>query len=199
MTTQPVDLVSRIRDGTNGAEAELVERYSRGIGILLRQASKDRVLAEDLRQETFRIVIEKIRNGEVREPEKLSGYVLSVARNVAIGYYRRAPRAEASDLEEAAQLADRSPSPLDVLLRREQRAIARQVLNEMETARYREVLYRFYIAEEPKTQICTLLGLSGVHFNRILYRAKERYRTLYQEAIRRRNRKDEGDRINSGS
>jgi RNA polymerase sigma-70 factor (ECF subfamily) len=183
----------------NGAEAELVERYARGIAILLRHASKDPVLADDLQQETFRIVIEKIRKGEVREPEKLSGFVLAIARNVAIGYYRRAVRAEASDLEEAEQLADPSPGPLDELLRREQTAIARQVLNEMESARDREVLYRFYIAEEPKTQICTLLGLSGVHFNRILYRAKERYRVLYQEAMHRHRRKDERDRINSTS
>ena len=199
MTPQAADLVSRIREGMTGAEAELVERYSRGVTILLRQASKDRILAEDLRQETFRIVIEKIRNGEVREPEKLTSFVLGIARNLAIGYHRRALRAERSDLEEAAQLVDRSPNPLDELLRREQSAIARRVLREMETARYREVLYRFYIAEEPKSHICTLLGLTGVHFNRILYRAKERYRTLYQEAMRKHSRRDKHVKINSHS
>jgi hypothetical protein len=38
-----------------------------------------------LYQETFRIALEKIRRGDVREPEKLSGFMGGIARNLVIG------------------------------------------------------------------------------------------------------------------
>jgi RNA polymerase sigma-70 factor (ECF subfamily) len=108
--------------------------------------------------------------------------VCNIAGNLAIDYYRRAARMEPGDFESARRFPD-PPRQLDDLLRREEARLARKVLAGMETARYREVLYRFYIAEESKEHICARLRLSALHFNRILYRAKERYRVLYQEAL----------------
>jgi RNA polymerase sigma-70 factor, ECF subfamily len=190
VTPHAADLVSRIRGRAQGAEEELVERYTRGITLLLEHTCNDRSAAEDLCQETFRIVIEKIRNGDVREPEKLSGFVCHTAKNLAIEYYRLAARVESTDFENARQFPQ-AAHQLDDLLRQEEARLARKVLDGMETLRYREVLYRFYIAEEPKEQICARLQLSALHFNRILYRAKARYRTLYEEAIAHRAGKRE--------
>lgn len=188
MASPSADLVSRIFERLHGAEDELVRRYARGISTLLRHSCKDSSAVEDLTQETFRIVIEKIRNGDLREPDKLSGFVCQTARNLAIGHYRRAARTESAEFDDQREFSE-SARQLDDLLRQEQAQLARRVLDGMETARYRELLYRFYIAEEPKEQICARLQLSAVHFNRILYRAKESYRSLYEEAIGRYNRK----------
>ena len=51
----------------------------------------------------------------------------------------------------------------------------------MKSARDRQVLFRFYIAEENKEDICSDLGLSSLHFNRVLFRARERFRELYEQ------------------
>ncbi|HKD10487.1 MAG TPA: sigma factor, partial [Thermoanaerobaculia bacterium] len=82
--TRPLetDLASRIRIGDRQAEAELVARYQRGVTLLLRRSAGDPSLAEDLAQETFRIALEKIRRGDLREPEKLAGFLCSLARNL---------------------------------------------------------------------------------------------------------------------
>ena len=43
----------------------MFERYARGLLFLLKQRTRDVELAQDLRQETFRIAIEKLRDGPV--------------------------------------------------------------------------------------------------------------------------------------
>ena len=57
------DLVGRIRQGDRQAEDELVQRYRRGVAIILRAESSDAAAVDDLFQETFRIALEKIRQG----------------------------------------------------------------------------------------------------------------------------------------
>jgi DNA-directed RNA polymerase specialized sigma24 family protein len=43
------------------------------------------------------------------------------------------------------------------------------------------VLYRFYLADDDKEEICAELGVSSLHFNQILCRARERYKKLFEE------------------
>lgn len=180
-----VDLVSRIRAGDRQAEAELVERYSRGVMIIIRREVHETVAVEDLHQEGFRIVLEKIRRGDVREPEKLSGFVCGVARNLVIDHFRRAARQENNaEIEEAVSIPHPAPDQLQELLRKEKADLVRQVLKEMSNERDIQALYRFYIADDDKEQICADLGLTSLHFNRVLHRARERFRELYERAMR---------------
>src|SRR5262249_32352399 len=182
----PADLVRRILAGERSAEDELVSRYSRGVSIIVRRIARDASLTEDLCQETFRLVLEKVRRGEVREAEKLSGFICSLARNLAIDHFRQASRREtAEDVESTRPLSDPAPDQLSVLLEREKANGVRQVLKELKPPRDREILYRFYIAEEDKERICADLGLSSLHFNRVLYRARERFRELCQQIVKR--------------
>jgi len=184
-TCSLVDLVSRIRAGDRQAEAELVERYSRGVKIIIRREVDDAAAAEDIHQETFRIGLEKIRQGDVREPERLSGFICGVARNLVIDYFRRAARQEnMTEIEEAARLPHPASDQLQELLRKEKADLVRQVLKEMPNERDIQVLYRFYIADDEKEQICADLGLTSLHFNRVLHRARERFRELYELAMR---------------
>lgn len=87
--TAEASLAERIRAGDTPAEKQLVERYSRGVRIILRNAGADRSIEDDLHQETFRIALEKIRKGDVRDPSMLSGFIASLARNLATDYFRR--------------------------------------------------------------------------------------------------------------
>jgi RNA polymerase sigma-70 factor (ECF subfamily) len=184
-TCSRVDLVSRIRAGDRQAEAELVERYSRGVMIIIRREVRDTAVAEDLYQETFRIILEKIRQGDVREPERLSGFICGVARNLVIDYFRRAARQKGmTEIEEAAPLPHFAPDQLQELLRKEKADLVRQVFKEMPNERDIQVLYRFYIADDEKEQICADLGLTSLHFNRVLHRARERFRELYERVMR---------------
>lgn len=57
-----------------------------------------------------------------------------------------------------------------------------QLLGELDTARDRELLYRFYVAEDEKTVICRDLGLTSLHFNRVPFRARQRFKELLERS-----------------
>jgi RNA polymerase sigma-70 factor (ECF subfamily) len=173
-------LVGRIRDGDLTAESELVSRYARGVRMIVSRGTRDRSMVDDLCQETFRIAIEKIRRGDVRDPKRLSGFMCGLARNITVDHFRRSRRADsvAADAE-----SDPSPNQLERLLADERAGIARKVLSELDSDRDRQILFRFYVAEESKARICADLRLSSLHFNRVLFRARGRYRALYQANV----------------
>jgi RNA polymerase sigma-70 factor (ECF subfamily) len=184
------DLVRRIVSGDPAAEAELVQRFSRVTSFLLRRLTRDDAAAEDLYQETFRLVIEKVRLGELREAERLPGFVSSMARNLFLGSVRRDVRRRQrhEDDPEAAEAApDPAPGQLAGLLARERAATVRRVLAELKNERDREILSRYYIADQDKEAICRDLQLSDLHFNRVLFRARQRYKELYEQRQERRN------------
>jgi RNA polymerase sigma-70 factor (ECF subfamily) len=182
------DLVARIRAGDRQAEDELVRRFHRGITVILIRSSRDPSVVDDLHQDTFRIALEKIREGAVREPEKISGFIASVARNLVIEHFRKLSARQLSGAPEDAGLTSSDPDPLEGMLEAERAAIVRRVLSEMRSKRDRRILFRFYIAEDEKEAICRDLGLSSLHFNRVLFRARERYRELYEAAARMRGK-----------
>ena len=184
----PASLVTRIARGDREGEEELINRYRRGVLAVLSGARRDPAAIDDLYQETFRIAIEKIRSGALREPEKLSGFLCGLARNLAIDHFRRAAKHPLIAFPDGETLASDAPDPLDDLLRSERAAIARRVLSELPTERDREILHRFYVAEEDKERICLDLGLTSLHFNRVLFRARERYREHYGKAARKGER-----------
>jgi RNA polymerase sigma-70 factor, ECF subfamily len=177
-----VDLVRRIVSGEPAAEAELVDRFSRALSFLLRRLTRDDTAAEDLYQETFRLVIEKVRKGELREPERLPGFVSSMARNLFLGSVRRGGRRQKwqGDSEATETAPDPAPGQLAKLLVKEKAAAVRGVLGELKNDRDREILSRYYISGEDKEDICRDLELSDLHFNRVLFRARQRYKELFE-------------------
>src|SRR5262245_5621804 len=112
-------LARRIVAGDAAAEGDLVERYSRGVRFLLSELTRDRARTDDLHQETFRLVLQKVRAGELREPEKLPGFIRQIAKNLFIEDYRKAARRATEDLETAPQPADPSPDQLAQVLKEE--------------------------------------------------------------------------------
>jgi RNA polymerase sigma-70 factor (ECF subfamily) len=182
-------LIERIAAGDPRAEAELVERFGEGLLFLLRRWTRDPGAADDLYQETLRLALQKIRQGEVREPDRLAAFLRALARNLSIHHYRRGAVREGRErpfeperLEGAAPEAV-AEGPLQRLLRSEKAGLVRRLIEELGVERDRQVLLRFYIREEEKERICADLGLSGKDFNVVLFRARQRYRKLYEERL----------------
>ena len=177
------ELVRRIMAGDPQAESRLAQCYSRSLSYLLRRLTGDPTLAEDLHQETFRVVLEKLRKGEVREPEKLAGFIRGTAKNLWISDYRKARRrGEATELGEAPEPLDPAPSALARVLLEEDRRHVRRILEELKLERDREILLRFHLAEQSKEEICEALGLTSRQFNVTLFRARQRFKQLLERS-----------------
>ena len=174
------ELARRIRSGDRTAEAELVQRYGRGLLFHLRRTAGDPDLADDLYQETFRVVLERLRGEGIAEPERLAGFILGTGRNLFLaGWRKRSRRGEGTSLD-AAEIDPPDPVPgqLDRVLQEEEIQQVRRLIGELGTDRDRQILFRFYVAEEDKTRICADLGLDSLHFNRVLFRARQRFKDL---------------------
>jgi len=175
------DLVRRIQAGDATAEEELVQRYSRGLGYLLRRLGATPDLADDLHQETFRIVLERLRTKGLDEPAGLAGFLRGTARNLMIAERRKTARRRTdADDEELAQAVHPAPSQLSSVLLDEEAETVRRLIRELPTDRDRELLLRYYVSEEAKESLCSDLGLDSLHFNRVLFRARQRFKEILE-------------------
>lgn len=180
------DLVRRIAAGDASAEEELVRRYSRGLLYLLRSQGAPPEQADDLHQETFRIVIERLRRRELDDPAGLAGFLRATGRNLLIAERRKTARRRTdADEETLEQAVHPSPGQLSSVLHEEEAEIVRKLIHELPTDRDRQLLLRFYVAEEEKTDICAALGLDSLHFNRVLFRARQRFKDLLERFEKR--------------
>jgi RNA polymerase sigma-70 factor (ECF subfamily) len=178
---EAAELVRRIQDGDRDAEDDFIRRYERGVAIIVARACRDRLPADDLCQDVLTTALQRIRAGAVRGPERLSGFVAGLARMTVLEYFRKESTRSTIEARMPPPAQAAPAVALEQLLRQEKALIVRAVLSELESDRDREILSRFYIAEEDKDRICSDLDLTPLHFNRVLFRARERYRTLYRQ------------------
>jgi len=168
-------LVAQIKAGEESGMEQLYKLFSRGIRYYLcRQLGPQEL--EDKVHDTFLIVVNAIRRGDLREPERLMGFVRTVVRRQVAAYIEQAVhnRREQADLETGITVADRKQNP-------EQEAMVRQKAELMESAlsalsdRDREILVRFYLKEQPQEQICREMDLTETQFRLLKSRAKAKF------------------------
>jgi RNA polymerase sigma-70 factor (ECF subfamily) len=178
----PEDLAARILAGDALAEGELVRKYQRGVLLILNRATGDPELARDLCQDTFVIVLNRLRARPLEDPSRHAAFIAQTARNLAIAEKRREVRRRTQpDSMAVAQAAHAAPSR-ETLSELESSAIAvRRLLAEMKSPRDRMAIVRFYLDEQSKESICADLGVTELQFNVILFRARERFRQLLED------------------
>jgi RNA polymerase sigma-70 factor, ECF subfamily len=168
-------LVSRIQNGDRLAEKILVEHYQRGLMLVIRrQTTAD--IANDIIQETWRVAIENIRKGALRDPEKLPHYLVQTGRNQVVMYYRR-HKNSGVDTDNIPEPLNHQ-GPLELLEIAQAKHLAQQLLNALNTPRDKEILHRYYLQEEEKDAICNDMNLTELHFNRVIHRAKQRLKQI---------------------
>lgn len=80
-------------NGDENGLKELLERYKSKVYTSIYMRVKDEYLAEDLFQETFIKVINTIKSGRYNDEGKFLPWVMRVAHNVVIDYFRKEKRA----------------------------------------------------------------------------------------------------------
>jgi RNA polymerase sigma-70 factor (ECF subfamily) len=180
------ELIRRIGAGDRRAEEELVRRYHRGLVYLVRRRTHDSELALDVAQDTLRITIEKLRQGPIEQAERLGAYLRGTAINLASAQARKsARRATTADSDAVDLAADQSAGPFDRVSSEQVQRVVRALLGELPVQRDREILIRTYLRDEDKSAICEALRIDSAHYNRVLFRAKQRFKELLMTAAGR--------------
>ena len=181
------DFVKRIGQGDRRAEEELVRRYQRGLIYLLKRRTRDPQLALDLAQETFRIAIEKLRQAPIEQVERVAAYLRGTALNLANADGRKnVRRATTADSDAVDAAAADIAGPFDQVSLEQVQRLVRKLLDELPVQRDREILVKTYLQDEDKSAICEALGVDSAHYNRVLFRAKQRFRELLTSAASQR-------------
>ena len=182
-----VELVERIRlEQTDGME-ELYQLFSRGIRFYLcRQLGPQEL--DDKIHDTFVVVVQAIRRGELREPERLMGFVRTIVRRQVAAHIDKVVhnRREQAEFDSTVRVPDPRGNPEEAAIFRQRIGLIRQVLGEL-AERDREILTRFYVDEQGQDQICLEMGLSETQFRLLKSRAKARFGELGKKKLFHKN------------
>jgi RNA polymerase sigma-70 factor, ECF subfamily len=115
------DLVVRVAQGDPAAEATLVEHFTPRVRAMMMARTRDADLARDLTQDTLIALLQALRQGQLREHDRLAAFAHGIARNVVNNFFRSRQRDPVNqplpdDLAVAAPVEDHDERERLVLL-----------------------------------------------------------------------------------
>ncbi len=174
--------LTRLRGGDVEAVTTVMERYQHRLYRYLLRLPREPTTAEDLFQQTWVKVIERIRSFD--PSRSFEGWLFALARNLAIDYLRRY---RPESLDEPLPTGDSrlelvpgsEPDALDHLLAQERAAILVRALDHLPLA-FREVLTLRFEEDMRLEEIATVLGLPLGTVKTRLHRALKHLRRILQ-------------------
>lgn len=182
-----IALVDRIRMSDTDGMEELYMLFSKGIRFYLcRQLGPQEL--DDKVHDTFVVVVQAIRRGELREPSRLMGFVRTIVRRQVAAHIDKVvhTRRDQIDLDSSARLADPQGNPEEKAMFSQRTDLINRVLGEL-SDRDREILTRFYLHEQSQDQICSEMVLSETQFRLLKSRAKARFGELGKKKLTHRS------------
>jgi RNA polymerase sigma-70 factor (ECF subfamily) len=167
-------LATRIAHGDPGAIEELYHLIQRLLRPNLLYSVRE-TDPHDLLHETLTVVVERVRNGELRNPGSLPAYVQAVLKRQVAGKILRAVwnRKRIVDSEGALDAACSSDNPEKALLDHERAELIARGLHRL-GPRDNELMTRFYLHGETHDSICEGMNLTETQFRLFKSRAKAR-------------------------
>jgi RNA polymerase sigma-70 factor (ECF subfamily) len=181
------ELVHRIQSGATDGMAELYQLFSRGVRFYLcRQLGSQEL--DDKVHDTFLVVVQAIRRGELREPHRLMGFVRTVVRRQVAAHIDKVVqnRRDQAEFDSSLLVPDPRSNPEEDAIFHQRIRLIRQVLGEM-SERDREILTRFYLYEQSQEQICREMALTETQFRLLKSRAKARFGELGKKKLTHRS------------
>lgn len=180
-------LVAGIVVNDQSSMEELYRLFSRGIRFYLCRQLGPQDL-DDRMHDCFIVVTQALQKGELREPERLMGFVRTIVRRQIAGYIDNAvhTRKTQVDMDETFPIADRGRDPEEIAMDRQEEQIAVSVLKGI-SRRDREILTRFYLHKQSQEQICQEMRLTETQFRLLKSRAKARFGDMGKRRLASRN------------
>ena len=169
----PLAIVANIRRGDRPMEAVFFQRYYAGVKRHLARYIHNTSHAEDIAHDALPDGVTATR--ATKASSNLNFLIDSCIRpqsSLTIRWLRR-PANQPGLFEPLAE----HQNPMDTeqqFLRAEQRRLLLVLIGTLRVERDREILRRAYIHDETKLATCEALALTTSHFDRIIFRARER-------------------------
>jgi RNA polymerase sigma factor (sigma-70 family) len=181
-----LDLVGRIQEGNDSGMEELYRLFARGVRFYLcRQLGMQEL--DDKVHDTFLIVVQAIRRGDLREPDRLMGFVRTVVRRQVAAHIDQVvhSRRDEMHLDLGVRVADRRRDPEQNMAYQQKNDFMREILRQLSN-RDREILTRFYLQEDTQEEICGEMNLTETQFRLLKSRAKARFGELGKRRLQQK-------------
>ena len=163
-------LLNNYLSGDRGAISQLIDRHSNRVRDYIRMMVKDRDVADDILQDTFIKVVRVIDEGRYADTGKFLSWVLRIAHNQVIDYFRSQKSAKTVNESESGynvlgtlRFADASVE--DRLVSEQIAADVRRLVDHLPDEQREVVMLRYYsglsfqeIADQTNVSINTALG-----------------------------------------
>jgi len=184
VTASDAELARDALAGSEAAYRELVTRYATPAVNFIFRIVRDRALAEDLAQEGFLRVYQRLKTFDPQR--KFSSWFFQVLRNITIDYLRvnRLPTSSLDELaEEGVQGAavDRDSRSPEQLAGQSELATAMTVALSRIRPEYREVVVLRYQEGLTQPEIAEILGLPSGTVKTYLHRARKELAGILSE------------------
>lgn len=174
--------VERLQAGDFRTQEHFVAYFSELIQLKLRSRLNSLQAIEDVRQETFTRVFAALRDGKIRQPDRLGAFVNSMCNNVLLEHYRASSRDESLDDEEQPEIPAANIDVLGAIANRQMAEKIRKILDEM-PERDRRLLREVFLEERDKNEVCNDFGVDREYLRVLLHRAKLAFKSLYLNNI----------------
>lgn len=155
-----------------------------GVRAMILRMTRDIHLANDLAQDVMIAMVVAIREGRVKQPEALAGYVHETARHIVYAANRKMRPISVETLpEHESAWLDAPRTPLDYVEEDELRRFALEVLDELPAQRDRDLIVGFYVDGLSKAELMQRLSLGADQFDKVIFRARTRMRDRLREKM----------------
>mgnify|MGYP001793653885 CR=1 FL=1 len=162
-------LVSLYKNGNEEAFEQLLTRHKSRVFTTIYLIVKDNYVAEDLLQETFVKVVRTIKEGRYNEEGKFLPWLMRIAHNMAIDYFRKEKRYPTIIMEDGSHVFTTLEFSEDSIeskqVRQDTHAKLRELIQELPESQKEVLMMRHYmemsfqeIAENTGVSINTALG-----------------------------------------
>lgn len=162
-------LVSSYLDGSEYALEQLINRHQLQIFNFINSKINDRDTSEDLFQDTFIKVIRTLKSGAYNEEGKFLPWVMRIAHNLVIDYFRKSNRiptvGNKEDFDIFQFISDNSPNAESTLVQEQVLKDLQKLIQELPEDQKEVLIMRLYrdmsfkeIAENTNVSINTALG-----------------------------------------
>jgi len=170
--------VERLREGDFRTQEHFVAYFSELIQLKLRSRLHSPQAIEDVRQETFARVLEAVRSGKIRQPERLGAYVNSTCNLVLQEHYRKSGRDTSLEDEDDLDLPAKGVDVIGAIAARQMEEKVREILEDL-SERDRRLLREVFLDERDKDEVCRDFGVDRDYLRVLLHRAKQSFKSLY--------------------
>ena len=184
MQLQPFDesYVERLQAGDFRTQEHFVAYFTELIQLKLRSRLNSLQAIEDVRRETFTRVFAALRDGKIRQPDRLGAFVNSICNNILLEHYRGSSRDDSLDDEEQPEIPAANVDVLGAIANKQMTEKIREILDEM-PERDRRLLREVFLEERDKDAVCSDFGVDREYLRVLLHRAKQAFKSLYLKNV----------------